>query len=74
MKPRNVLGVRACAELFDRAVQERALAVLNVQGSEGWATFKSRFLERDPRGRFVDAAISSAKHPQEELVVFAAPQ
>ncbi len=52
MKPRNLLHPRASAELFDRAVQERALAVLNIQGPAGWETFKSRFLERDPRGRF----------------------
>jgi len=39
-------------EIFDRAVQERALAVLTVQSDSQWLTFKSRFLERDPRGRF----------------------
>lgn len=52
MKPRRLLAARDAAEVFDRAVQERALAVLTLQDGPGWVTFKSRFLERDPRGHF----------------------
>jgi len=52
MKPRRLLAPRDTADIFDYAVQERALAVLTVQDGGEWQTFKSRFLERDPRGRF----------------------
>lgn len=52
MKPRRLLAPRETAEIFDRAVQEQALAVLTLQDGVEWHTFKSRFLERDPRGRF----------------------
>lgn len=52
MKPRRLLGATDAREIFDRAVQERAIAVLTVHGEQDWYTFKSRFLERDPRGRF----------------------
>ncbi len=52
MKPRRLLAQRDTADIFDHAVQERALAVLTVQDGTAWQTFKSRFLERDPHGRF----------------------
>jgi len=52
MKPRRLLAPRDTAALFDRAVEERALAVLTLQEGHGWQSFKSRFLERDPRGRY----------------------
>jgi c-di-GMP-binding flagellar brake protein YcgR len=52
MKPRRLLGTQDALQLFDRAVRERALAVLTLQVGDNWETFKSRFLERDPRGRF----------------------
>lgn len=52
MKPRRLLAPREAADIFDRAVQEHALAVLTLQDGTQWQTFKSRFLERDPRGRF----------------------
>ncbi len=52
MKPRRVLAPRDTSEIFSRAVQERALAVLTLQEDDQWITFKSRFLERDPGGRF----------------------
>ncbi|MEW6250267.1 MAG: PilZ domain-containing protein [Planctomycetota bacterium] len=53
MTPRRVLSPRDAAQLFDRAVAEHALAVLSLQADGGWQTLKSRFLERDPRGRFI---------------------
>ncbi len=40
------------AEVFDRAVQSNALAVVTLQSDGGWQSFKSRFLERDPNRRF----------------------
>lgn len=52
MKPRRVLTPQAAGNIFDHAVEERALAVLTLQDGAGWQTFKSRFLERDARGRF----------------------
>ena len=52
MKPRHVLESRDACEIFDRAVRERALAVLTLQSGSDWATFKSRFLERDGHGHF----------------------
>lgn len=52
MRPRRLLEGRDTAEAFQRAVQERALAVLTFQQGDDWATFKSRFLENDPQGRF----------------------
>ncbi len=53
MRPTQVLTRHDAAELFDRAVQDRALAVLTLQDGVTWQTFKSRFLESDPRGHFV---------------------
>lgn len=52
MKPRRVLEPRDTTAIFDRAVQERALAVLTLQDGTNWSTLKSRFLERDGNGRF----------------------
>ncbi len=53
MRPRRVLATQDTAEIIDRAVQERALAVLTLQdGDNEWQTFKSRFLERDRRNRY----------------------
>jgi c-di-GMP-binding flagellar brake protein YcgR len=52
MKPRHVVTPQAASEIFDRAVGERALAVLTIQDGADWQTFKSRFLERDAKGRF----------------------
>ncbi len=52
MKSRRLINSQEAVTLFDRAVQERALAVLTFQDGHDWQTFKSRFLERDPRGRF----------------------
>jgi c-di-GMP-binding flagellar brake protein YcgR len=37
---------------MDQAVRERALAILTYQDGRDWTTFKSRFLECDPKGRF----------------------
>jgi c-di-GMP-binding flagellar brake protein YcgR len=52
MKPRRVIAPRDAAEIFDRAVRDRALAVLSLQEGTDWISFKSRFLERDSHGRF----------------------
>jgi c-di-GMP-binding flagellar brake protein YcgR len=52
MRPRRILAPRDATEIFDYAVQERALAVLTVQEGSDWRTFKSRFLERDASARF----------------------
>ena len=52
MKPRRIVTPRDATEVFDQAVSERALAVLTIQAADGWSSFKSRFLERDPNGRF----------------------
>lgn len=52
MRPRLVLAPEDVCEIFDAAVQEQALAVLSIHEGDGWRTFKSRFLERDPNRRF----------------------
>jgi c-di-GMP-binding flagellar brake protein YcgR len=52
MKPRRVLAPHDASQIFDRAVQDRALAVLTIQDGREWLSFKSRFLERDRNGRF----------------------
>jgi c-di-GMP-binding flagellar brake protein YcgR len=62
MKPRQLVAPREAVEIFDRAVQERALAVLTLQDARGWQTFKSRFLERDPKGRFFVLDYQPADH------------
>jgi c-di-GMP-binding flagellar brake protein YcgR len=53
MKPQRVLTPHNTTELFDRAVAERALAVVTLHDGQAWQTFKARFLERDPRERFI---------------------
>ncbi len=52
MRPRRLLVPRDTNEIFEQAVRERALAILTFQVGNEWQTFKSRFLEVDPRGRF----------------------
>lgn len=52
MKTRRTLPIDASVEIFDAAVRDRALAVLSVQEDGQWISFKSRFLERDPRRQF----------------------
>jgi c-di-GMP-binding flagellar brake protein YcgR len=52
MNPRRLMSPRDATAIFDRAVEEHALAVLTFQSADDWQSFKSRFLERDPKGRF----------------------
>ncbi len=52
MRPRRLVSPRDAATIFDRAVQDRALAVLTLQEGSNWLSFKSRFLERDAKSRF----------------------
>lgn len=52
MRPRRLVAPHDAAEMFDQAVREHALAVVSFQQGTDWLTFKSRFLECDPRGRF----------------------
>lgn len=52
MRPRRILDRGETAELIGRAVADHALAVLSVRRGAQWITFKSKFLERDPNGRF----------------------
>ncbi len=52
MRPRRLLAHHDATEVFDHAVGERALAVVTVQQGTDWRTYKARFLERDPQGRF----------------------
>ncbi len=52
MRPRRLTAELNTAELFARAVRERALAVLTIQQGGDWLTYKSRFLERDAARRF----------------------
>ncbi len=52
MRPRRLVAAHDATDIFDRAVREHALAVLTIQDDQQWHTFKSRFLERDPKGRF----------------------
>lgn len=52
MITRRISALEETAALIDGAVQSHALAVLSTQTPEGWITFKSRFLERDPRQKF----------------------
>jgi len=53
MKPRRILTGEESSAILDEAVKQNALAVLSVHESDGWKTFKSRFLERDGNRRFV---------------------
>jgi c-di-GMP-binding flagellar brake protein YcgR len=52
MRPRRVVAPDEATQIFDQAVRERALVVITVQEDDDWRTFKCRFLERDPNGRF----------------------
>ncbi|MGE3181656.1 MAG: flagellar brake protein [Phycisphaerae bacterium] len=52
MKTRRTLAARDSREMFDLAVQDRALAVVSIHDNGVWESFKVRFLERDPRGEF----------------------
>lgn len=52
MSTRRIVASQESAALIDGAVQSHALAVLSMQTGEGWVTFKSRFLERDPAQKF----------------------
>ena len=52
MRPRRLVSPRDATTIFDRAVQEHALAVLTLQSGDDWHSFKSRFLERDAKSRF----------------------
>jgi c-di-GMP-binding flagellar brake protein YcgR len=53
MKPRRILTAHETIEILDQAVRENALAVLCTPLGAGWRTFKSHFLERDPKRQFV---------------------
>lgn len=53
MKPRKILTVDDTCDVIDAAVREHALAVISVCLADQWITFKSHFLERDPKRRFV---------------------
>lgn len=53
MRPRRILTAQDTCDIIDAAVRENALAVLSVCLADQWITFKSRFLERDPKRRFV---------------------
>lgn len=52
MKPRRILAAEETREIIDTAVGEHAITVVSVQQDDGWSTFKSRFLERDPARKF----------------------
>jgi c-di-GMP-binding flagellar brake protein YcgR len=52
MRPRRIISKQEAAQIFEQAAHERALVVLSTQQAEDWHTFKSRFLECDPRQRF----------------------
>jgi c-di-GMP-binding flagellar brake protein YcgR len=52
VKTRRNLAPEDTIEMFDCAVRDRALAVLSVNEDGQWITFKSRFLERDPKRQF----------------------
>ncbi len=52
MRPRRLVSPRDTSAIFDRAIEEHALAVLTLQSGHQWHSFKSRFLERDAKSRF----------------------
>jgi c-di-GMP-binding flagellar brake protein YcgR len=52
MRHNKVVLTHNESEVFDRAVRERAIAVVTLQQDSKWATFKCRFLERDPSMQF----------------------
>ncbi len=70
MRSRAILAPCDATEIFSRAVQERALAVVTLQDNQGWSTFKSRFLERDNRCRFF---VLDYQAEQEEQIPAVAP-
>jgi c-di-GMP-binding flagellar brake protein YcgR len=53
MRPRRILTGEETALILDEAVRQSALAVLTVHEDSRWHMFKSRFLERDARRRFI---------------------
>ncbi|TWT41108.1 Flagellar brake protein YcgR [Phycisphaerae bacterium RAS1] len=52
MRPRRISSCDHEIELFDEAIREHALAVVTAHDGATWHTFKSRFLERDPKRQF----------------------
>ncbi|QOJ13237.1 MAG: PilZ domain-containing protein [Planctomycetia bacterium] len=52
MKTRNAYSREDLTDVFDSAAGQRALAVVTVQSAGSWQSFKARFLEADPKGRF----------------------
>lgn len=52
MRPRRILTSRETSEIMQFAADEKTLAVVSLQEGDNWVSFKSHFLERDPRGRF----------------------
>ncbi len=52
MSTRMIQSRTEAAQMLDAAVNCNALAVLCCQYKDEWVTFKSRFLERDPKQRF----------------------
>jgi c-di-GMP-binding flagellar brake protein YcgR len=62
MRPRRLIAPPDALAIFDQAVQARALAVLTLQCGPDWHSFKSRFLERDPQGRFFVLDYQSVDH------------
>lgn len=52
MRPRRLSAGDQEIELFDEAIREHALAVVTAHNGVTWHTFKSRFLERDPKRQF----------------------
>ncbi len=53
MRPPRLLAADEAAQIIEWSVQDNALAVICTQSDANWTTFKSRFLEHDPRRRFV---------------------
>ncbi len=52
MRPPRLLAADEAAQIIEWSVQDNALAVICTQTNSNWCTFKSRFLEHDPRRRF----------------------
>ncbi len=52
MKSGRITITQDEAEVFDRAVRDKALAVVTLQSGGAWHSFKCRFMERDPNRRF----------------------
>ena len=53
MKPRKILTLPEATDIIDAGVRDSALAVVTLQSGDGWQTFKSRLLERDPNRKFI---------------------